>query len=86
MLTYIAEARTETSKIKRQIHMTEMSILRRTVGKAWGTELCGITNVTEWIMERWQLWNKHLSRMDHNRLVQIVRDNIAQESWKTKRR
>lgn len=42
---------------------TEKRILRRIAGKA------------EWIVESQQIWNKDISRMDQNKLVNILQDS-----------
>ena len=38
-------------------------------------EFCGIQPFNEWVERRWG-WDKHVTRMDAERLVKISRDNI----------
>ena len=65
------------------LEANEMKVLRKIVGKTkidrsqQITESCGIQPNTEGMKMRRREWDKHVTRMDAERLVNISRDNIT---------
>lgn len=47
-------------------------------------DACQITDVTGWIKERRKLWNDVVSRIDDERLVKKIRDNLQRKEERQK--
>ena len=64
-----------------------MKVLKKIVGKTKIDrirsqeirESCGILLINEWLERRRREWDRHVTRMDAERLVKISRDNILVE-------
>jgi hypothetical protein len=86
ILTYAAEIRTETTKTRHLLEVTEMKTLRRIINKTkWDRirndkirELCEIQNITSWVQRRRTEWSEHVSRRADDRLVKKVHDGIPE--------
>ena len=70
------------------LEASEMKVLRKIIGKTkvdrirsqQNGESCCIQPINEWVERRIKMrrreWNEHVTRMDVERLVKILRDNI----------
>ena len=69
------------------LHASEIKFLRKTVGKTkiyaienqQIGESCGIQRINEWTERRRGEWGEHVTRMDSEILVIILRNNILAE-------
>jgi hypothetical protein len=72
----------------------EMKVLRKIVVKTKINrirsqqirESCGIQPINEWVEKRRREWDKHVTRMDAERLVNISMDNIFAEDLQDARK
>ena len=81
-MAYTAETRPNTAKTTRMLETAEMRTLRTIANKTIRDRIRSekireelkIDQITEWIKNRKDEWNEHVSRMDDSRLVKIARD------------
>lgn len=86
VMTYAAETRADTTKTRQLLEKTEMSTLRRIVGKTRMDrvrsedirEICNIQRIEEWIVRRRKEWRSHVEGMEDDRLVRRVKDGIPE--------
>ena len=84
ILTYAAETRSDTAKTRQILETTEMKTLRRIMNKTRLDKIrnrdirekCEIQNIGDWVQRRRIEWNAHISRMNEDRIVRRVRDNV----------
>ncbi|XP_045479803.1 uncharacterized protein LOC123684554 [Harmonia axyridis] len=82
VLTYAAETRAGTSRIKQLLLTAEMSTLRNIVGKTRRDRIrnsaireeCGVVDIGKFVRKRRREWNDHVGRAGYERLIKIARD------------
>ena len=80
--TYTVETRPETSKTRQILEATEMKVVRKIAGEKLTyrviseniRRMCGLENINNWVIKKKQEWNKHINRMDENRLGRRAQD------------
>lgn len=86
IMTYTAETRPETAKTKKLLEVTEMKTLRKIINKTRRDRvrneevrrICDIKPITDWVDHRRTEWDKHISRMEQDRIVRMARDKSPQ--------
>ncbi|KAJ4427041.1 hypothetical protein ANN_26840 [Periplaneta americana] len=84
IMTYAVETRSDTTKTKQMMNVTEMKVLRNITGKTkldriqntGIRDICNIQPIEKWTARRRDEWNKHVERMPLSRLVRRVRDGV----------
>ena len=92
ILTYAAETRSDTAKTRQILETTEMKTLRRIMNKTRLDKIRNrkiqgkyeIQNIGDWVQRRRIEWNALISRMNEDRIVRRVRENVP--IWKKKPR
>lgn len=83
VITYAAETRPDTAKTMQMMRTTEMKVLRSIHGKTLHDrarnedirEWSKIQDIGRWVRQRRRHWNKHVRRMDDNRLAKKAQQN-----------
>lgn len=83
IITYAAETRPDTSRTLQMMRTVEMKTLRSIQGKTIYDRVrnedirmqCGIQDIGRWVRQRRRFWNKHIKRMEDNRLVKNAKTN-----------
>ncbi|XP_048524753.1 uncharacterized protein LOC125505293 [Dendroctonus ponderosae] len=83
IITYAAETRPDTSRTLQMMKTVEMKTLGSTQGKTLEDRVrsedirmqCGMQNIGRWVRRRRRFWNKHVERMEDNRLAKNAKMN-----------